>query len=207
MTTTLPQEAANGAEQTTPSWGNIAVQLAGEIAQLAEHKRGDLAAMRRMDPDAPDCAIFWRLMAGHDLLRGGVWEKEWALILHGIALMTPTNAGEDARRTAHDGYLPVGKALFRGGEAQREKAFYSDARLNRLLTARGPMLRALLARTFRMLASANVSFNWREMAQFILNERNERGGRDEEEAAEKSRNRVARDYYRAEMRGGQASDE
>ena len=201
MTTTLPQEAASGAEQSAPSRGNAAVQLAGEVAQLAEHKRGDLAALRRMDPDAPAHAAFWRLMAKHDLLRGGAWDEEWALILHGIALMTPTNAGEGAPRTAHDGYMPVGKALFLGGAERRtESGFYSDARFNRLLTARGPMLRTLLARMFRMLASNNVSFNWREMAEFILSQH-------DEEEAEKRRRRLARDYYRAERSGAQASDE
>ncbi len=201
MTTTLPQEAAGGAQQGAPSWGNIAVQIAGEIAQLAEHKRGDLAALRRMDPDAPDRAAFWRLMAKYDLLGGGAWDKDWALILHGIALMTPTNAGEgSARRTAHDGYMPVGKALYLGGDGHRETAFYSDTRFNRLLTAREEMLRTLLARVFRMLASAGVSFNWREMAEFILIQRNE-------EEAEKRRRRIARDYYRAERSGAQTPDE
>ena len=199
MTTTLPQEAPGAPQQDAPSWGNVAVQLAGEIARLTEYDRGGLAALRRMDPDAPDHATFWRLMAKHDLLRGGAWEEEWGLILHGIALMTPTNAGEGARRTAHDGYMPVGKALYLGGVDRRETAFYSDARLNRLLTAREEVLRTLLARMFRMLASANAAFNWREMAEFILSQRNE-------EEAETRRRRIARDYYRAE-RSGRTSDE
>ena len=60
------------------------------------------------------------------------------------------------------------------------------------------MLRTLLARMFRMLASANVSFNWREMAQFVLNE-----GYDDV-AAEQARRRIARDYYQAERRNAPA---
>ena len=75
----------------------------------------------------------------------------------------------------------MGRALFLGGEDRREKSLYSETRFNRLLTARGPMLRALLARMFRMLAAAKVSLNWREMAQFILNEG------DDEETAEQAR--------------------
>ena len=63
------------------------------------------------------------------------------------------------------------------------------------------MLRTLLARMFRMLASSGVSFNWREMAQFILNE-----GHDED-AAEQSRRRIAREYYRAERRSNQSNSE
>ena len=76
--------------------------------------------------------------------------------------------------------------------SQRSSAFYSESRLNRLLTARGPILRTLLARLFRMMAAAGQPFNWREMASFILNE-----GYNEE-AAEQARRRIAREYYRAE---------
>ncbi len=182
------------------SWDDIAVSLAGSIAQFAEHRRGDLAELRRMDPDDPDAAVFWRLLAPHDLLGNPAIETKWALILHGIALMTPTNSGSGNPQTAHDGYMPVGRALFLGGAAQRAQGFYSESRLNRLLTARGPMLRALLARMFRMLTAADVSFNWREMAQFILNE-----GYDED-AAERGRRRIARDYYQAERRSSQQSE-
>ena len=62
------------------------------------------------------------------------------------------------------------------------------------------MLRILLTRMFRMLAAAGVSFNWREMARFILND-----GYDED-AAEESRRRIARDYYQAERRSTQAAE-
>ena len=183
------------------SRGDIAVSFAGRIARLADFSRGDLAQLRRMDPDNPDAAIFWRLMAEHDLLHNPGLERKWALILHGIALMTPRNSGDGSLRTAHDGYTPVGRTLFLGGESHREQGFYSESRLNRLLTARGDILHALLARMFRMLASAEVSFNWREMAEFILNEDYA------EEAAERARRRIARDYYTAERRSLQTSDD
>ena len=202
MTTTEVVEGSDSQEQQgrPRSWADIAVSLSGAIAQLAEHRRGDLAELRRMDPDDPDAAVFWRLLAPHDLLGNPVVESKWALILHGIALMTPTNGGGNNSQTAHDGYMPVGRALFLGGEVQRAQGFYSESRLNRMLTARGPMLRVLLARMFRMLAASGVSFNWREMAQFILNE-----GYDED-ASEQSRRRIARDYYRAEQRNSQQSE-
>ena len=202
MTTMEVAQSSDVQEQRgrPQSWGDLAVSLAGHIAQLAEHRRGDLAELRRMDPDDPDAAVFWRLLAPHDLLGNSVIESKWALILHGIALMTPTTGGDGDARTAHDGYMPVGRALFLGGEAQRAQAFYSESRLNRLLTARGPMLRTLLSRMFRMLASSGVSFNWREMAQYILNE-----GYNEE-VAEQGRRRIARDYYQAERRSAQQSE-
>ena len=201
MTTTHITEITDAAGPTDQprNWGDITVNFASQMAH-AEFRRGDLADLRRMDPNAPDKAVFWRLMAKQNLLGNPAVECKWALILHGIALMTPTTSGDGNARTAHNGSTPVGRALFLGGESQRASGFYSETRLNRLLTARGPMLRTLLARTFRMMAAANsASFNWREMARFILNQ-----GYDEE-AAEQARRRIAREYYQAERRSSQAS--
>ena len=182
------------------SWASHAAELAGVLA--SEHfNRGDLAQLRRMDPDAPDAAAFWRLMAQRELLGGPDVESKWGLILHGIALMTPTSRGEGKPSVAHDGYIPVGRALYLGGDSQRAAGFYSGTRLNRLLTARGPMLRILLARMFRMLAAASVSFNWREMASFILSE-----GYDDE-VSENARRYIAREYYQAERRSAHTSEE
>ncbi len=204
MTTVQSIKSSGTQEQQSGPlpWGDVAVNLASQIAQLAKHHRGDVADLRRMDTSAPDKAVFWRLLAQYDLLGNPIVESKWALILHGIALMTPTSSGDGVAPTAHDGSVAVGRALFLGGDSQRRTtAFYSETRLNRLLTARGPILRTLLARTFRMLASANASFNWREMAQFILRE-----GYDED-AAELARRRVARAYYQAERQSTQTADD
>ena len=205
MTTDSPTiDAPDGPAQESErrSWGDVAVEIAGRIARLADSRLGDLAELRRMEPDEPDAAVFWRLMAEYDLFGNPDVERKWALILHGIALMTPRNrAGGEDTSTAHDGYTPIGRALFLGGESRRESGRYSETRLNRLLTSRGPMLRTLLARMFRMLASDGVTFNWREMAQFILNESYD------EEAAERARRRIARDYYTAERRSLQTSND
>ena len=79
---------------------------------------------------------FWRLTARYDVLRGEESERRWGLILHGIALMTKTG-GDTIGRSAHVRGLPVGRALFTGGDVNRTTAFYSESRFNRLLTARG----------------------------------------------------------------------
>ncbi|MDD9995901.1 MAG: type I-E CRISPR-associated protein Cse2/CasB [Dehalococcoidia bacterium] len=178
----------------------MAVEFAGLIGS-ARFSRGDLAALRRMNPDSPDASAFWRLMAEQDLLGSPSIESRWALILHGIALMTPTSATGGGSGTAHDGLNPVGRALYLGGDSHRTSAVYAEARLNRLLTARGSMLTALLARMFRMLGSNRVSFNWREMAQFILS------ADHDEVRAEQGRRRIARAYYEAERRSSPADDE
>ena len=189
MTTSAATETD---ETTTPSisWGEVAVRLANHMASEG-FSRGDLAALRRMNPESPDAAAFWRLTARFDVLRGAESERRWGLILHGIALMTKT-AGEDAiGRSAHERRVAVGRALFNGGDSTRTTAFYSESRFNRLLTARGPMFRALLSRMFRMMATSDQGFDWYQMAQFILSE----GDR-----AERARRTIARDYYWAENR-------
>jgi len=182
------------------SWSGIAFGFATQIAGENFH-RGDLAQLRRLDPDAPDAAAYWRLMADRGLLGSAVWEGKWALILHGIALMTRTSGSNDAGRSAHDRYMPVGRALFVGGDpSRRESGYYSESRLNRLLTARGPILRTLLARMFRMLAAASQPFNWGEMARFILYEDYD------DERSELARRHLARTYYQAERRSAQAAE-
>ena len=194
---TTPKTQETGGEHQP--WGVIATGFAKQMAGEG-FQRGDLAELRRMDPDAPDAAAFWRLMASRNLLGNPAVEAKWALILHGIALMTPTANGEN--RSAHNGIIPVGRALFLGGEAERrESGYYSESRLNRLLTARGPILRTLLERLFRMLAAAKQPCNWSEMARFILND-----GYNEERA-EDIRRGIARAYYQAEYRSAQSTSE
>lgn len=202
MTTTQgaePAVATNSGEESQ-TWGGIVFGFAGQIAG-ENFQRGDLAQLRRMDPDAPEAAAYWRLMADRGLLGSAGWETKWALILHGIALMTRTAGGEVASRIAHDRHMPVGRALFLGGDSgRRESGYYSESRLNRLLTARDHILRTLLARMFRMMAAANQPFDWSEMARFILYE-----GYDEERA-EQARRRIASEYYQAERRSLQSAE-
>ena len=182
------------------SWERTAVHFAAQIAGDG-FPRGDLAQLRRMNPDAPDAAAYWRLMADRDLFGSPDVEKKWALILRGIAVMTPTSP-TSGYPSAHNRNAPVGRALFLGGDAQRkDSGYYSETRLNRLLNARGPMLRALLVRMFKMMASANQPFDWYEMATFILSD-----GYDDERA-ENARRRIATEYYRAQRQAQSRSSE
>lgn len=201
MTESVEAQTTQDASESQ-DWGDIAVGFTRQMT-LPNFSRGDLAGLRRMDPDEPGTtAAYWRLMAEKNLLGSPTVELKWALILHGIALMTPRAAEDGDSRTAHDGYMPVGRALFLGGDAnRRERGYYSESRLNRLLTARGPMLRALLARMFRMMTAADQPFNWREMARFILNEDYD------EDRFEMARRRIASEYYQAERRGAQSESE
>ena len=193
MTTTADASAdPTPAEPISRSWEDITFRIAGRIAGLPDHDRGGFAGLRRMDPDEPDTAAFWKLMAEEDLLGNPEIERKWGLILHGMALMTRTAGDDVASRSCHDGRMPVGRALYENG--------YSESRFNRLLTARDAMLRVLLARMFRMQAAEQATFDWREMAVFILNDG------FNEERAEEGRRRLARAYYRAERRSSQQSE-
>ena len=170
---------------TTTMWGDIAVEVAGQLSSPG-FPPGDLASLRRWhQTQTPDAA--WRLMAQHGVADGTEQEVRWHLVFHGIARMTPRGIG-----SAHDGSIPVGRALFLGGELRRDTPFYSEMRLGTLLKSRGQMTRTLLSRAFRMLCSVDAAFDWREMAEFILSD-----GIDDE-AAERARMGIAREYYKAQ---------
>ena len=181
---------------TRRPWRFIAADFAVELAS-DRFPRGDLAQLRRMNPDAPDAAAFWRLTARRGLLGQPRLERKWALILRGVALMTPTGR---AGRSAHDKTTPVGRALFTGGDPGRTAGYYSEARLNRLLTARGPILTSLLTRMFRMMAAANQPFDWVQMADLILSDGHN------EQAAERVRRNIASAYYQAENKANRPAN-
>ena len=162
----------------------IVYRLVTEISSPA-FPRGNLAELRQMNPEEPDSAAFYQLMGARGLLRNETLETKWAMIIHGIALMTPT---------AHHSGTPVGEALFEGGVPGRTSAFYSGLRLNRLLKSEGSVLVTLTKQLFLMMKVANQPFDWREMATLILSE-----GIDSE-AAEESRRIIARSYYGTEYK-------
>ena len=208
MTTNAPAASAVPDAATLQSdrprtWGDHAVHFAGVIATYPDHDRGALADLRRMDPDSDDPAVLWRLLASRDLLDNSnrEVERKWALILHGIALMTRTAGADRDSRSAHNGGMPVGRALYLGGESSRATGFYSETRFNRVLNAREDMLRVLLGRMFRMAAAAGITFNWWEMANFIRN-----ADFGDDDAAELSRRRLARDYYQTQRRASAQSN-
>lgn len=193
MTTEIDAVAETDSKSEKKSWGAIAVGFAGTLAS-ERFDRGDLASLRRMDPDDPAPAAI-RLMAretGSDLLSEDTRPK-WSLILHGIAIMTRTSGTTPQDRTAHNGShsMRVGRVLFQGDGSGGERGYYSPSRFNRLMSARGPMLRTLLVRMFRMVAAANQPFDWYQMAELILYD-----GFDED-AAKRIRQSIAADYYRA----------
>ncbi|MCY3628171.1 MAG: type I-E CRISPR-associated protein Cse2/CasB [Gammaproteobacteria bacterium] len=171
-----------GTDQIPRNFHSV-IQGLVETIEDKEFDRGDRSRLRRMDPDNPDTAAFWRL-----LVRAGMPENpdisKWGLIIHGMALMS------HGAELAHNPRISVGRALYQGGG--KRVPFYSEKRLSTLLAARGPTLHRLLARLFRMLSAEGCAFNWFEMTRFILYEGYDEGGADQ------IRVEIAREYYRAE---------
>ena len=174
---------------------NAIVFKIAEDLKAGDFSRGDLAELRRMKLDDVPPGAFWRIMAQRGLL-GRIEDREierrWALVVHGIALMTPN---------AHDRTVPIGKALFEGGESGRKKAFYHEIRLTRLSAARGAILESLLIQLFRMMGNAGQPFDWQKMATLILSEESN------PEKAEEVREDIAKSYYETEYRNSQAKEE
>lgn len=172
---------------------NAIVYKIVEDLKARDFPRGDLAELRRMKLGDLPPGAFWRIMAQRGLLsaiENREVERRWALVVHGIALMTPN---------AHDN-TPIGRALFEGGESERKNAFYHELRLTRLLTARGAMLESLLTQLFRMMGNAGQPFNWQKMATLILSEESN------PEKAEEIRADIAKSYYETEYRKSQAKE-
>lgn len=187
-------------DRPEPPTARLRRQIGGLAQTLAaEHfPRGDLAALRRMDPERIDAPAFWRLASHHGLLDTGPGpgspgpashdrENRWAAIIRGIALCTPTTG----RGSAHDPTTRLGRALFREG--------FSEQRLSRLLTAPSERLRDTVDRTARFLAAKNQPFDWTEPAALILAEG------IAPEWAESVRRQIARAYYDAEAQAETAS--
>lgn len=174
-----------------PDTREIVTKVAAELATPG-FPRGDLAALRRMDPNAPGgTPVLLRLLARHAperLERGTDELRRWALVLHGMALMAPDH---------HRGQLRVGRSLFGSGR----NPLYAESRLARLLGARGPALRAQIPRLVRQLKAKDQALDWRELAKLILTE-----GRDESRA-EEAREWIARAYYQAEAKTASQTSE
>ena len=76
MTQTVDTASPPPPPERPATWGDIAVGYAREMAS-GDFRRGDLAELRRMDPDTPDAAVVWRLLARRDLLGSRQVENKW----------------------------------------------------------------------------------------------------------------------------------
>lgn len=160
------------------SLGSIVNQIAGVLRHGGGLlTTGDVAAIRRMQPERP-AAAFFKLesvvldpqLPGEPTARIDA-ETRWAAIVVGLAHLG----------ALHQPGLRLGRALV--------AAELSEFRFARLIRADVERLVDELPMLARFLAAKNVSADWVGAAQLILS-----SGRKDEESA---RRELARDYYSA----------
>lgn len=143
---------------------------------------GDVAALRRLDPDDPAAPAFFKVAVQlledvmPDVESAGEparmeAERRWAAILCAMALTSGLHRFD----------RPLGSALAESG--------FAELRLTRLLRARGDQVFPALRAAAQYLASKAEPFDPTDLARLVLSE----GRRDEE----KVRRAIARSYFKA----------
>ncbi len=159
-------------------WQMEARLVAAMAARLADpaFPTGDHAALRRMNPRAPDGMAeiaVERLLASTTVAPSGDDRRRWALIVHCLALA----------RGRHERQAPIGRVL--------ADSLYSESRLNLLLSADFDVLTDLLPRLARFLDTHNAAADWLPLVRIA------RWAGRCEDIADDQRLRIARDYARA----------
>lgn len=135
---------------------------------------GSMAALRRGDARSVlSQPAFHRLTAGFDdqeFVEDGA--ERWATVAHGIALTGSPDGDREA----------AGATLARLG--------FSEARLSRLLSARGSAFRNQVTLLARFVRGRGSSLDWTDLGELILVEERI------ESRAEALRLRLAREFYR-----------
>ena len=159
-------------ETSTDSLPSIIGRISGVIAN--EHfPNGDRAALKRMDLNKEPPLSFYRFAFRHLPQNWQGQRKAWQAILSGMALMSPQ---------IHQPNRPPGRVL--------AEESYSEARLERLLSAEDETQRTLILRTVRFLAAKKQAVDWLDIARLLLTREAER-----EEAIHM---KIATDYYRTQ---------
>jgi hypothetical protein len=134
---------------------------------LRAERRGDLAELRRLDPEQPSAPAFFRILARVAPEAGVETMRRYAHYLRILAL-NPEALSSDR----------LGAVMAASG--------VSESRVQRLLIARGPALDAQVRLIARRLANSG-NLPWRGFADLLLT-----NGKEED-----VRLRIARDYWRA----------
>lgn len=169
-----PEAAADLAPQASPPLR--LVSLLSRRFRDGALGPGEAAALRRLDPLAPDqrhLPALFHLLAEIEAPLGEDDVARLALIAHALALA----------RGLHDPNVPPGRGMAELG--------LSEARLAALLAADFAGLADLLPRLARRLAAQSRAVDWRPLARLAWT-----AGRYEDEA-EAIRRRLAADFVRA----------
>lgn len=154
--------------------------LIGRFAHAIDRElpKGDVAALRRLDPHDPSSPTFWKIVgeylepAGQLLSQGAAAdarERKWAAIVSAMALISGL----------HQRNVALGTALAQSG--------YSELRFTRLLHAHGDPLLQLTTGAARYLAAKGQSVDLTDIAHLVLS--------DGAAHAESIRRGIARRYF------------
>ncbi|MDA8253921.1 MAG: hypothetical protein M0Z28_32755 [Rhodospirillales bacterium] len=150
---------------------------------------GDLAELRRMAPDGPGCAAFWRLAAACGFIEEANRTDAWMRIVKIMAILTPKGERTGAP-AVHDPKQRLGASLCDGGDpawGAEARPLLSETRLMRFL-AESDRRAETLERIARMLAARRKSesgFDCAAIAALLLFPASTSTPRD-----------IARAYYR-----------
>ncbi|MEM9292740.1 MAG: type I-E CRISPR-associated protein Cse2/CasB [Acidobacteriota bacterium] len=166
------------------------VQALAKKFRSNAYSPGELAELRRLDFRQGFTSAgpaFWRVVTQELEPQGHVseWAQEevlrrWMVILQGLASLDELCAEKPS----------LGAAL--------AQANVSEARVTRLLTARGDALLSQVRPLAHQLRSQAQQVNWAPMAQLLFSE----GRRSGDEIRQK----IARDFYRQQYRDGEQGD-
>lgn len=163
--------------------GRIHWQIKNELMS-----KGEVAELRRLSRASTRGrgSAFWRIVVQdlekHRLLCGDVtWKHDcWSTILQGLATVAEL----------HSPRVSLGRAI--------DAAEISEARLTRLLRARGDGLHSLIRPLAHQLRSRAQTVNWGDVAWLLLSERSA--------DADRCRQSIANDYYRSEYKKTKANE-
>ena len=179
----------NGADSLNPAADHV-IGISNSLAhgEISRPDRYELICMMSRNRPTPPCFYQLTNQVEFDEKDEKLLDK-WRVIVNGIATMTPINPGANTR-SAHNELRPVGTTLRLGNDTQRKSPLYPETRTNLFLISTGQSLWYRTVRISRVMHRNHVSFNWREMASFILND-----GIDHD-AAERARWKISQDYHR-----------
>ena len=180
-----PEPMLGSATPTDEPQERSLASTVGWIATMIDEGRlstGDVAELRRVDPEEPFTPALWKLLLANPIQENGFAprgddeerETQWSALLMGMAM----TAG------LHNLKIPLGTALAESG--------FSPIRFERLMRHTGVELFTDLRRMASYLASKSQPASWTDVAYLLFLQ--------EGEAALKTRRSIARRYYQALQR-------
>ena len=192
-----PNNKASTTAQGTRRYDRLDPTMAGSIARRITRRdvnTGDMAQLRRLDPERPACSLFWKIMLDYGVTDPSDpdrddqrLERAWANVVSTIA--EGTKVGEKETQGPHDEKIPMGSALATAG--------YSERRLNALLNAREDQITRLTNQAAKFLHKKGQNYNCNDLARLMLTNLRSEAQRNAD------RTHAARQFHRTIYRASQ----